>query len=431
MDHNGNGDFAPYPYWWETSPRPRLEAQPLPTDIDVAVVGSGYTGLCAALEVARAGRSTLVLDAQDAGWGCSSRNGGQISTSIKPGYDELARRHGSEAAFAILKEGQNALAWIGDFIAAESIDCAFQVTGRFHAAHTPRYFEELAASAGNQPKGLEVPVHVVPRAEQHRELGTDYYHGGVVYEAHASLDPGRYHQGLLQRVLDAGAQVVPDCAVTGLQRHGTGFRLATKAGEVVAREVIVATNGYTGPLTPWLRRRVIPIGSYIIATDPLPPEQMNRLMPTERVVSDSRKVVYYYRASPDRTRILFGGRVTNSEADLRKSGKLLHRELVRLFPELAKVGISHSWNGFVAYTFDTLAHIGRHEGVHYAMGYCGSGVSMASYLGTRIGQQVLGRPEGKTALDAVRFPTRPLYRGTPWFLGPTVAFYRLRDNLGW
>ena len=276
-----------------------------------------------------------------------------------------------------------------------------------------------------------MPVHVVPRAEQHRELGTDYYHGGVVYEAHASLDPGRYHQGLLQRVLDAGARVVPDCAVTGLQRHGTGFRLATKAGEVLAREVIVATNGYTGPLTPWLRRRVIPIGSYIIATDPLPPEQMNRLMPTERVVSDSRKVVYYYRASPDRTRILFGGRVTNGEADLRKSGKLLHRELVRLFPELAGVGISHSWNGFVAYTFDTLAHIGCHEGVHYAMGYCGSGVSMASYLGTRIGQQVLGRPEGRTALDAVRFPTRPLYTGTPWFLGPTVAFYRLRDNLGW
>mgnify|MGYP001117553423 CR=1 FL=1 len=431
MDHDGNGDFAPYPYWWETSPRPRLEAPALPATVDVAIVGSGYTGLCAALEVARAGRSTLVLDAPDAGWGCSSRNGGQISTSIKPGYDELARRHGSEAARAILKEGQNALAWIGDFIGSESIDCSFQVTGRFHAAHTPRQFEELAASTKNQPKGLEVPVHVVPCADQHRELGTDYYHGGVVYEAHASLDPGRYHQGLLERVLQAGGQVIPDCAVTGLQRHGTGFRLATKAGEVVAREVIVATNGYTGPLTRWLRRRVIPIGSYIIATDPLPPELMNRLMPTERVVSDSRKVVYYYRASPDRSRILFGGRVTNGEADLRKSGKLLHRELVRLFPELAGVGISHSWNGFVAYTFDTLAHIGCHEGVHYAMGYCGSGVSMASYLGTRIGQQVLDRPEGRTALDAVRFPTRPLYTGTPWFLGPTVAFYRLRDNLGW
>ena len=134
MDHDGNGDFAPYPYWWETSPRPQIDAPALPADVDVAIVGSGYTGLCAALEVARAGRSTLVLDAQDAGWGCSSRNGGQISTSIKPGYAELARRHGSEAAFAILKEGQNALAWIGDFIASESIDCSFQVTGRFHAA---------------------------------------------------------------------------------------------------------------------------------------------------------------------------------------------------------------------------------------------------------------------------------------------------------
>ncbi len=431
MDHDGNGAFAPYPYWWDIAPRPSLPSGPLPASVDVAIIGSGYTGLCAALETARAGRSTLVLDAQDAGWGCSSRNGGQISTSIKPGYDELRRLHGSQAALAILKEGRTALAWIGEFIARETIECDFKVAGRFHAAHTPRHFEALAASTKAQPKGLEVPVHVVPRGEQQRELGTDFYHGGLVYEAHASVDPARYHQGLLDRVLEAGARVVPHCAVTGLQREGSGFHLATESGEVTARDVIAATNGYTGPLTPWLRRRVIPIGSYIIATEPLGTNLMNRLMPTERIVSDSRKVVYYYRASPDRTRILFGGRVTNAESDLRRSGLLLHRELVRLFPDLAEVGITHSWSGTVAYTFDTLAHIGCHEGVHYAMGYCGSGVSMASYLGMRIGQQVLGRPEGRTGFDAARFRTRPLYNGRPWFLAPTVAYYRWRDNIGW
>jgi glycine/D-amino acid oxidase-like deaminating enzyme len=197
---------------------------------------------------------------------------------------------------------------------------------------------------------------------------------------------------------------------------------------VRARDVIVATNGYTGTLTPWLRRRVIPIGSYIIATEPLDPEVMDRLFPTQKVVSDTRKVVYYYRPSPDRTRIVFGGRVTSGETSPLRSGGMLRADLIGIFPELKDVRISHSWMGFVAYTFDELSHIGKHDGVHYAMGYCGSGVGMASYLGTRIGQQVLGLEEGRTALDGFRFQTRPLYSGKPWFLPMAVAYYRWRDG---
>jgi glycine/D-amino acid oxidase-like deaminating enzyme len=156
---------------------------------------------------------------------------------------------------------------------------------------------------------------------------------------------------------------------------------------------------------------------------------MARLMPSNRIVSDSRKVVYYYRASPDRRRILFGGRVSLNETDPRISGRKLLAELVRLFPELAEVRISHSWVGTVAYTFDTLAHVGKHAGVHYAMGYCGSGVSMAAHLGMRIGQQVLGRPEGATGFDHLPFPTVPLYTGKPWFLTASLAYYRWRDGL--
>ena len=423
-------DFKPLPYWWERTPRPDLGTPPLPASADVAVIGSGYTGLCAALQVARGGRSTLVLDAEDAGWGCSSRNGGQISTSIKPGYAELSRRHGADKAFAILREGRNALAWIEAFVAEEGIDCDFMVPGRFHAAHSPRKFEELAREVADQPKGLEVPAHVVPRSEQHRELGTDAYHGGVVYEKHASLDPGRFHQGLLDRVAAAGATVVPHCRVEAVEKDGAGFVLKTPRGTVRAREVVVATNGYTGAITGWLRRRVIPIGSYIIATEALAPEVMARLMPTDRIVSDSRKVVYYYRPSPDRTRIVFGGRVSSDETDPLKSAPLLRRDLIALFPELAEVKVSHSWMGFVAYTFDHLAHVGRHDGLYYAMGYCGSGVSMAAYLGTRVGQQLLGRDEGRTGLDGVTFQTRPFYTGNPWFLSASVAYYRWRDRLG-
>jgi glycine/D-amino acid oxidase-like deaminating enzyme len=423
-------DFRTTPYWWDHVPRPQLPDAPLPRKVDVAIIGSGYTGLSAALQTVRGGRATLVLDAEEAGFGCSTRNGGQISTSIKPGFDALARRYGSERASGILQEGHNSLAWVSDFVAAERIDCDFRACGRFHAAHNPAQYETLARQVLAPSAGPKVEAHVVTRAEQCNELGTDAYFGGVVYTRHASVDPGRFHQGMLERVREAGATVVARCPATGVQRDGKAFRVETAKGTVSATNVVVATNGYTGRLAPWLQRRVIPIGSYIIATEPLPRAAMARLMPKDRTVSDTRKVVYYYRASPDGQRILFGGRVSANETDPRNSGPLLHAELVRLFPELAGTRISHSWLGFIAYTFDELAHVGQRDGLFYAMGYCGSGVGMAPYLGMRIGQQVLGRREGATAFDGLAFPTRPFYRGNPWFLAPAITYYRWRDRVG-
>lgn len=417
------------PCWWDEVPRPKLEERPLPRSVNVAVIGSGYTGLNAALQVARGGRDTIVFDAEDAGWGCSTRNGGQVSTSIKPSYHRLARRYGPQRAFDILREGQNSLAWLGTFIKDEQMDCDFAVVGRFHAAHNKAQYEALARRIENQPNGLEVEAHVVPRSEQHTELGTDVYHGGVVYRQHASISPARYHQELLRRVQQAGAGIFARCPVTAIAKENGRFRLSTPRGIVEARDVVVATNGYTGALTPWLRRRVIPIGSYMIATEPLPPELVARLIPRERIVSDTRRVVYYYRASPDRRRILFGGRVSLSETDPRLSGPKLHADMVQIFPELAQTRISHSWCGFIAYTFDELMHVGRHDGMYYAMGYCGAGVGTASYFGMRIGQQVLGLPEGRTALDGLTFETRPFYTGNPWFLSASVLYYRWRDRL--
>lgn len=430
MSEESPNAFKPYPYWWERSPRPDLPQGDLPASVDVVVVGSGYTGLNAALQTARGGRSTLVFDAEAAGYGCSTRNGGQISTSIKPDYGTLSKLYGEAAAFAILKEGRDALSWIQDFVGEEGIDCDFKVPGRFHAAHSARRFEKLAREIENQPKGLEVPAHIVPRTEQRGELGTDVYHGGVVFEAHASLDPGRYHAGLLRKVLEAGATVRVNSPVTQIDRESSGFTVHVPGGTVRARDVVIATNGYTGPLTPWQRRRVIPIGSYVIATDRIDPAVMDEVMPKNRIVSDSRKVVYYYRPSPDRSRILFGGRVTNGEIDPKVSGARLHRELLRLFPQLAGVGVSHSWMGTVAYTFGTMAHLGRRDGMYYAMGYCGSGVSMASYLGMKTGLQVLGREDGYSPLQDTSFTTRPFYTGKPWFLAASVAWYRLLDATG-
>jgi len=423
-------DFKPTPYWWENRDPPTGDDGPLPEKTDVLVIGAGYTGLHAALQTARGGRDTLVLDAETAGWGCSSRNGGQISTSVKPSYADLEKRHGRETALSILKEGEASLRWIGDFVREEGIVCDFKIAGRFHAAHSPAHYDKLARQLKAQIPGQEADGYPVPRSEQLRELGTDAYFGGAVFPNHASIDPARYHGGLLEAAVDAGARVVSRCRVTGLDRPDGGFAVETQKGRVLARRVVVATNGYTGQATPWHRRRVIPIGSYMIATEPIDPAVMDAVMPTDRIISDTRKVVYYYRPSPDRTRILFGGRVCHGETDLSTSASRLRAEMVRLFPALSGTRISHSWMGFVGYTFDSLMHVGNRDGLHYAMGYCGAGVGMASYLGMRVGQQVLGLKEGRTAFDALPFQTRPLYGGAPWFVPPMVLVYRLRDRLG-
>ena len=254
-------------YWLDGLPDPpALPDRPL-AKVDVAIVGSGYTGLNAAVETARGGRSTLVLDAGDPGSGCSTRNGGQISTSVKPTLEKLTARVGADRARAIRQEGGNALDWIEDFVTREGIACDFRRAGRYHGAHTPKHYQTLLRDAELLRRNEGIEVFEVPRQDQRRELGSDIYHGGVVFPRHAVLNPARYQRGLMERAVDAGVHITGHCAVTGIARDAGGFLVKTAKGQVRARDVIVATNGYTGNVTPWLRRRVIPIGSYVIATE--------------------------------------------------------------------------------------------------------------------------------------------------------------------
>ncbi len=418
----------PAPFWLEDAPLRVGDAGALPKAADLVVIGSGYTGLAAGIEAARGGMSVLVLDRGVIGAGCSTRNGGQVGSSIRPELGKLTTRHGEALAKRIRDEGYAALAHVQDLITANRIDCDWRRTGRYMAAHSPKQYEGLERLAEARRRAGEPEITPVPQSDQLRELGSDRYFGGAVSPFNGAVHPAKLHAGLLRVAEALGVTVQGGREVTGIRRDGVGFTVAVGSATVAARQVLIATNGYTGPLSPWLQRRVIPIGSYMLATEPLAPDVAARLIPQGRMVVDTRRVVIYFRMSPDGRRLIFGGRAALSETDPTRSLPRLYQMMLEVFPHLAGTPVTHSWNGFVAYTFDELPHIGVQDGLHYAMGYCGSGISLSLYYGMRAGQQILGRAEGATALDGLQFQTRPLYYGTPWFLASSVAWYRFADR---
>ncbi len=418
------------PFWLSDVAAPADPGADLPRDVDIAVIGAGYTGLCAARETAAAGRSTLVLDAGRFGEGCSGRNGGQVAYSIKPTFAQLSARHGAQVAMGICREGFAAVEHLRTLATEEGLDADWRPVGAFYGAHTRKHFDALRREAEQQSTGLDQRISVVQRADQAQEIATDFYHGGLIYHDDAAVHPAKLLIAMLARARAAGANVIHECAVSALQRSSSGFELQTARGIVHARQVLIATNGYTGPLSPWERRRVIPIGSYQIATEPLGLERMRALIPHGRIVGDTRRVVAYYRPSPDGQRVIFGGRAALAEKNALAVVPRMRQMLLQIFPQLQDAAITHAWVGTVAFTFDRLMHLGQREGLFHCMGYCGSGVPMATYFGRRIGQQMLGLPEGRTAFDSLKFPTRPLYAGRPWFLAPSILVYRTLDALG-
>ena len=424
-------DYKETSYWLDdisASDSKNNHSPELPEQTDLVIIGSGYTGLNAAIETAAQGMETLVIDQGDLGQGCSTKNGGQISTSVKPTLKALSEKYGVEKANAIRQEGLNALNWIEGFITLENLNCEFTRCGRFHGAHTSNQYEQMCATL-NDLSQENIIAYPVEKFAMSSELGTHFYHGGLVFPDNASLHPAKYHRELIRLAVERGSKLIGNCKALKISRDSDRFVISTSQGEVVTKKIAIATNGYTSSLTPWLKRRIIPIGSYIIATECLHPELMDRLFPTNRMITDSRKVVFYYRPSPDRTRILFGGRVSARETDPSKSGPKLLKDLVRLFPELTHTKISHSWTGTVAYSFDELAHTGTQNEMHYAMSYCGSGVSMASYLGMKMGRKIAEASDSDTAFDGLQYPSRPYYFGRPWFLPLAVEWYRMSDRV--
>lgn len=401
-------------FWDMDRPDRQYYFDELPKFSDIAIVGAGYTGLSTALHLALAGRKVTILEAGLPGNGCSSRNGGMIGPSFhKLGLKGLTSKYGDHKAHAILKEGMEAIDFTRNFLSAQKIDCNLHMTGRFRGAFSLRDYDALARNAEALKKAVGFSAEAVPQAEQHKEIGSDIYHGGVVYHQDGGLHPGKLVDGLVQRCREAGVLIVPSTRVLGWDRTSGSLTVQTTSGSIGCKELVIATNGYSGPDLPWFQNRIIPIPSVMVATEEMSPEKIRSFSPKGRMHGDTRRVVLYYRPSHDGKRMLFGSRATAplDQPALLKSG--FEKMYAELFPGLKNVRASHVWYGLVAYSFDHAPHIGTRDGVHYAMGYCGSGITRALYLGMKLSRKITGQKDSATSFDDLPFETRPLYRGKP------------------
>lgn len=425
-------EFKTRPWWWEAAEPPSRDT-PLPDHARVAIIGGGYAGLSAALTLRRLGHEAVVLDAERIGWGASSRNGGMVSGGLKVASGGLEKTHGPDGARRIVGAAAASFPFIEETIAREGIECDYVRCGRYVGAWSPRHYEAMAKRADWIAEITGLPTEMIPKSRQREFLGSDHYHGGMAAAATGSLHPGKYARGLAAAAERAGAVLVDGVRVQRTAREGNGFRLVTDRGEMRADAVLVATNGYSldkrGTASLWLARRLVPLNSYIIATEELPVGTIDGLFPGRRMISDSKRVLNYFRPSPDGRRVLWGGRASFRAATAEESAPALYKQMTDTFPELRGVKVTHAWTGYVAFTFDGLPHIGVQDGVHYAAGCQGSGVAMATWLGHNVALKMAGAANEAFALDGLPFPTRPTYTGHPWFLPVVGGYYKLRDRL--
>ena len=419
------------PFWLEASP---LESPPedVPrpdAECDVAIIGAGYSGLAAAQVLASAGRSVQVFDKAAPGEGASRRNGGITSGSLYFSLSGAMERFGPEKGIGIHRESLEAREDLRRWIEEEGVDCGYRHNGRFDALNSPKHYDAKARECELYNKHLGIAAEMVPLGRQQEELGSGFYHGGMLRPDIGQLHPGLLHQAMLDKARAAGARVLGHCAVRHFERQGAGYRIETDGGPLRAGRLIVAVNGYADEAAPWARRRLVPVASQIIVTEPLPPGLMNKLMPKGRAVGESRKLLNYYRPSPDGRRIVFGGRAGALSDSPAEKARALKAMLVAIFPELEATAVDYVWWGNVAYTFDYLPKLAEHDGVLYATGYCGSGVVWARWLGQKAAYRLLGDEErGATWFAGDSFQTRPLYWGKPWFLPPMLAWYAMQDR---
>jgi glycine/D-amino acid oxidase-like deaminating enzyme len=412
--------------WWDDVELPVGSEDDPPSEADVVVVGGGYTGVAAARELARRGRAVVLLEKEQLGFGASTRNAGFVHPGLKASLAQLERRHG-ERGRAVFADARRAFDLVAHLIGEEGIECDYRRDGRVVLAHRSSKLDSLRELERTYRDGLHEQAALVDAGSHTSAVG---FHGALLIEKGATLHPARYYAGLAASAVRAGAQLFAQTPASRLERRGEGFRVDTPRGRIEARDVLVATNGYADSLVPELRRRVIPIGSYIVATERLDPELAATITAADaagRAFLDTRHFLNYWRLSPD-GRLLWGGRASFRRTTLERVRSVLHRSMLAAYPRLRGVRLEYAWGGNVAFTFDRLPHFGRVRRLTFALGYCGSGVALSTYFGTAAAAWIAG--DEPIAFAGLPFPTAPLYRGDPWFLPAVGLWFELRDRIG-
>jgi len=424
-------------YWLTTVEMPRPPAEPLPAAVDVAVIGAGFTGLSAARALARRGAKVAVLEAHTVGWGASSRNGGMVLTGLKLGVNKLITMYGRERTERMYAASLASIDCVERIVREEKIDCDFVRCGHLEVACKQKHFAGFARQAEVIAREFNHELRIVPRNELQDEIGSAIYYGGMVDEVSAALNPARYVAGLATAAMNAGAQIFEKTRVVDLARaarQGTpGWQVTTARGPLWARDIFVGTSGYTTKATFGLQKKIIPIGSYIIATEILSEAQARELSPRNRMIYDSKNYIHYYRLTPDR-RMLFGGRAAffpETENSVRRSAEILRREMIEVYPQLRDAKIEYVWGGTLDFAFDIMPHAGQMDGIYFALGYAGHGVAMATYQGAKMAELIAGEEPDNPFVD-IPFPGTPLglYKGKPWFLPLAGAWYKFLDWVG-
>ena len=421
------------PYWWEDQPK-YIESNGLPKNTDVVIVGAGFTGLSAAITLAKSGVSVVVFDSEELGFGASTRNGGMLGSGHKVSPQEAEKKYGLEIAGKIHKEANASLAFTTDLIKENNIDCDLQICGRLRTSWLPQDHLSMSENLKKLKAIDDFNSRMIDSSKMFESVKTDLYFGGQYYEDHGSVQPRKFHYGLHQMASNAGAKVFGRMPVKQVTPKSgdkqAGFIVSVGNQSISCKDVLIATNGYTrSSLSTYLSRRILPVPSFIITTDEIGADRVNSLIPGGHCIVETRKRYCYYRPTPCGKRIMIGTRAAMHSMSAEKALPLLRKTLSEIFPELDGVKISHCWTGFTGFSFSMLPNLGCHNGIYSAMGYCGNGVAMAPYLGHMAALKIIEPNKKITVFEDTSLQTRPYYFGSPWFLPIASAYFKAYDKL--
>jgi glycine/D-amino acid oxidase-like deaminating enzyme len=420
-------------YWHTTVDMPNdSKLTPLPEKVDIAIIGGGYTGLSAARTLANQGVNVAVLEANTIGWGASSRNGGMVLTGLKLGMQSVMTKYGRETAKRLFQCSLDAIETVEQIVKEEHIDCGFSRYGHLLTANKSKHYEALKEEVEFMEREFHHKVRLISRDQQDSEIGSEIYYGALLDECSGGLNPAQYVTGLARAAERAGASLHARARVTRLERTpgASGFLLETERGSLQAESVLVGTSGYTGNVTKKLQKKVIPIGSFIIATEKLPEKLARELIPNGRMIFDYKHYLNYFRLWDDR--MIFGGRAAffpETSGTIQRSAEILQREMIEVFPQLKHVKVEYVWGGTLDFAFDMMTHVGEMDGIYYSLGYAGHGVAMATYLGKTVAEAMLQGTIKEHPFNLFSFPSAPLglYTGFPWFLPLAGAWHKILD----